>query len=40
MTDEEYEAELQARTPEQWTALAEKAKADAEMQKTRNIWSG
>jgi hypothetical protein len=30
MTDEEYEAELQARTPEQWQAMREKALADAQ----------
>lgn len=28
MTDEEYEAELQARTPEEWAAMKEKALAD------------
>lgn len=30
MTDEEYEAELQARTPEQWAAMKEKASADVD----------
>jgi hypothetical protein len=28
MTDEEYEAELQARTPEEWAAIREKGLAD------------
>ncbi len=39
MTDEEYEAELQARTPEVWAALVEKAKADEkEVLALQHLW--
>jgi hypothetical protein len=39
MTDEEYEAELQARTPEEWAAMAEKAEADEkDVFALRHLW--
>jgi hypothetical protein len=39
MTDEEYEAELKARTPEQWAAMKEKSLADArDIEALRHLW--